>query len=92
MNISAGVECINHISEVSPKFHELKNLYPIKLGKDDIGCILESINDDEIHFGIYTMFNIRGKRLHIVEKYLNLYGYPAIYILHTTEDCGVADF
>ena len=36
------------------------------------------------------MLNIRGKRLHIVEKYLNLY--RKSYILHTTDKCEIADF
>ena len=36
------------------------------------------------------MENIRGKGLHIVRKYLNLY--DKTYILHTTIRCHIDDF
>lgn len=82
-------ECINHINEVMPNFLNEKNIYPIKINNLDIGCLFEKI-DDCIHFGIYTMEEIRGKKLNIVKKYLNLY--PKPYILHTTEKCKIAEF
>lgn len=85
-------ECLEHIIEVSPKFLTKDNIYPLCKGGEDIGFIYENIDDniDVVNFGIYTMENIRGKGLHIVEKYLNLYSKK--YILHTTKDCKIADF
>ena len=85
-------ECLEHIIEVSPKFLTKDNIYPLCKGGEDIGFIYEKIDDniDVVNFGIYTMENIRGKGLHIVEKYLNLYSKK--YILHTTKDCKIADF
>jgi phosphopantothenate-cysteine ligase len=85
-------ECFNHIIEVNPIFLTKEKVFPLCKGGEDIGFIYENINEDtnSVDFGIYTMENIRGKRLHIVEKYLNLYNKK--YILHTTKDCKIADF
>ena len=72
-----------------PRFVDEGSLFTLKIGKKSIGCLFEKV-EDRIHFGIYTMENVRGKGLHIVEKYLNLY--KKDYILHTTEKCDIADF
>lgn len=82
-------ECLKHINEVSPNFIEKNSLFTLKLSNEIIGCLFEKI-DNNIHFGIYTTKNIRGKKLHIVKKYLNLY--KKNYILHTTRNCNIADF
>ena len=85
-----SAECEFHIDDVEPSFDRFEYRYPIKINHTDVGCIVENIDDNIVHFGIYTMQNIRGKRLHIVEKYLSLYNKN--YMLHTTVACDIADF
>lgn len=82
-------ECLQHISEVNPKFLLKNELYPIKLDCENIGCLWEHF-DSYVHFGIYTQNKIRNKGLHIVENYLNLY--KSQYMLHTTSQCDIAEF
>ena len=83
-------ECIEHIKEVCPQFIKGSELFVIKQNKMSIGCLWERLDNEYVHFGIYTMNNIRGKGLHIVEKYLKLY--QSKYMLHTTMKCDIADF
>ena len=83
-------ECIKHIKDTKPEFGCEKNFFALKLSKENIGCIYEEMKDNQIHFGLYTMKNIRNKRLNIVRKYLMLRDKE--YILHTTIDCNIADF
>lgn len=84
------LECVEHIKEVCPQFVNDSELYPIKQNENYIGCLWEKSDNQYVHFGIYTMESIRGKGLHIVEKYLKLYN--SKYMLHTTINCGIADF
>lgn len=84
-------ECIEHVKETMPSFLvDDEHFFALKLNGEHIGCIYEDIKKNVVHFALYTMLNIRGKRLHIVEKYLNLY--RRSYILHTTDKCEIADF
>lgn len=83
-------ECIEHVKEVAPSFVDEKSFFALKLNNEPIGCLFEKIDSWFVHFGIYTMENVRGKGLHIVKKYLNLYNKN--YLLHTTERCRIADF
>ena len=84
-----SAECVEHVNEVAPSFIEDRTFFALKLNNEPIGCLFERI-DDKVHFGIYTMENVRGKGLHIVKKYLSLY--KKDYMLHTTERCHIADF
>lgn len=84
-------ECIEHVKETMPSFIiDDAHFFALKLNDEHIGCLFENIREDFVHFGLYTMQNIRGKRLHIVEKYLGLYNKN--YMLHTTDKCDIADF
>lgn len=85
-----SLDCHKHTIEVSPTFVDVKSFNPLKIKGEHIGCIYENIEKDKIHFGIYTMENIRGKGLNIVKKYLSLYNKD--YVLHTTDLCDIADF
>ena len=83
-------ECLVHIKETEPNFLDEGCLFPLKINNEVVGCVFEKIENNFVHFGIYTMENIRGKGLHIVRKYLNLY--DKTYILHTTIRCHIDDF
>lgn len=83
-------ECLVHIKETEPNFLDEGCLFPLKINNEVVGCIFEKIENNFVHFGIYTMENIRGKGLRIVKKYLNLY--DKTYILHTTIRCHIDDF
>ena len=73
-----------------PQFIKGSELFVIKQNGMSIGCLWERLDNEYVHFGIYTMKNIRGKGLHIVGKYLKLYDVK--YMLHTTMKCDIADF
>ena len=83
-------ECLVHIKETEPNFLDEGCLFPLKINNEVVGCVFEKVENNFVHFGIYTMENIRGKGLHIVRKYLNLY--DKTYILHTTIRCHIDDF
>ncbi len=84
-------ECLEHVKETMPSFIvDDEHFFTLKLNDEHIGCIFEDIKENVVHFGLYTMKNVRGKGLHIVEKYLNMYNKS--YILHTTDKCEIADF
>lgn len=83
-------ECKEHLTEVSPSFITEDTMYPLCLNNERIGSIYEDIKEDGVHFGIYTSEKIRGKGLNIVKKYLSLRELD--YYLHTTIDCGIAEF
>lgn len=85
-----SIECIEHVNEVAPSFIEDRSFFALKLNNEPIGCLFEKIDNQFVHFGIYTMENVRGKGLHIVKKYLNLY--KKDYMLHTTERCRISEF
>ena len=85
-----SVESKEHISETNPSFITESTLFSLKFNDEQIGCIYEFIEGNHVNFGIYTMNNIRGKGLHIVKKYMDLYNKD--YILHTTKKCNIADF
>lgn len=89
-NHTISQECIDHIKEVNPICVTSDKVYVLGLNNQDIGCLYEEIENNLVHFGLFTMSNIRGKGLHIVEKYLRLYSKN--YILHTTKGCNIADF
>ena len=87
---SISEECLGHIKETEPNFIEDGCLFPLKINNDAVGCVFEKVENNFVHFGIYTMENVRGKGLHIVKKYLNLYNKN--YILHTTTRCHIDEF
>lgn len=84
-------DCSAHVGEVSANFAKENEVFPLKLGELDIGCLYEKSDGDYVHFGIYTMSVIRGRGLHIVKKYLDLHKGKK-FMLHTTTGCDIGEF
>lgn len=86
------IEAIEHIKKMNPSFIKQNSVFPIKINDEDIGVLYEETKDttNYIDFGIFTVEKVKGKGLHIVDKYVKLYS--GNYILHTTKECKIADF